>query len=99
MLRVPFRHAALDVRMDPVEVPLPIRPPLLPQKIQGESQSRVRPVPQCRDEIEADEEIIVIMDRVVEPVPWRGLSSLSVQIPPPGVFGPPFARPLHALRS
>src|SRR5437899_12098452 len=79
MFRVPFSDAALDVRMERVEVPLPIWPPLLPQKIQGESQSPIVPVPQRRDEIEADEEIIVVMDRVVEPVPRWVLSTLLVQ--------------------
>src|SRR5437879_4897168 len=98
MFRVPFSDAALDVRMERVEVPLPIWPPLLPQKIQGESQSRIVPVPQRRDEIEADEEIIVVMDRVVEPVPRRVLSTLLVQFLPQVVLGPEFDGAFHALR-
>src|SRR5438132_8043078 len=97
MFRVPFSDAALDVRMERVEVPLPIWPPLLPQKIQGESQSRIVPVPQRRDEIEADEEIIVVMDRVVEPVPRRVLSTLLVQFLPQVVLGPEFDGAYHYL--
>src|SRR2546427_5562056 len=98
MFRVPFSDAALDVRMERVEVPLPIWPPLLPQKIQGESQSRIVPVPQRRDEIEADEEIIVVMDRVVEPVPRRGLTTPLVQILPHEAHSPGLGGPFLALR-
>src|SRR3989442_2108069 len=97
MFRVPFSDAALDVRMERVEVPLPIWPPLLPQKIQGESQSPIVPVPQRRDEIEADEEIIVVMDRVVEPVPRWGLSTLLVQFLYHRVLGPEFVGAYTAI--
>src|SRR2546428_7057272 len=98
MLRVPLSHAALGVRMERVEVPPPIWPPLLPEKIQGKFQSPIGPVPQRRDEIEADEEIIVVMDRVVEPIPRWVLSSLLVQFLPQEVLRPEFDGALHALR-
>src|SRR5207249_8836843 len=97
MLRVPFSDAALDVRMERVEVPLPVGPPLLPEEIQRESQSRVRPVPQGGHEIEADEHVVVVMGRVVESVPRRVLGSLLVQFLPQVVLGPELDRALHAL--
>src|SRR5437899_11175799 len=66
--------------------------------MQGESQSPIVPVPQRRDEIEADEEIIVVMDRVVEPVPRWVLSTLLVQFLLQVVLGPEFDGAFHALR-
>src|SRR2546426_9568741 len=98
MLRVPFSHAALGVRVERVEVPLPVRPPLLAEEIQGEPQSWILPVPQGGHEIEADEHVVVIMGGVVEPVPRRGFGSLLVQFLPQVVFGPELDRALHALR-
>src|SRR2546426_12307133 len=80
-----------------VEVPPPIRPPLFPEKIQRESHPRVRPIPEGGHEIEADEQIVIVVEGVVEPVPRRVFGSLLVQFFPQVVLSPEFDRALHAL--
>src|SRR3989454_9042213 len=98
MLRIPFSHAALGVRMERVEVPPPVRPPLLPEEIQRESQSWILPVPQGGHEIEADQHVVVVLGGVVESVPWRGFGSLLLQFLPPVVLRPQVDRAPHAPR-
>src|SRR6266571_8156447 len=90
--------ASFGVRVDRVEIPPAIRPPLLAETIECETQSRVLPIPQRGHEIEAHEEIVVVMDRVVESVPWWLLSSLLVQFLAKIVLGPKLDGALHALR-
>src|SRR2546422_11044891 len=69
MLRVPFGHLPLEVRVKRVEIPSPVRPTSFPEDREGVPHPRIGRVPERTHEIESREEVGVVVDRVVKAVP------------------------------
>src|SRR5437762_6165613 len=87
MLRIPLRDGALDIRMNRVQVPPSVVPALLLQVGKRVLQAGVVPVSEGRHEIEADEEIVVVVRRIVEAIPRFVMVPLAMKFPLQVEFG------------
>src|SRR5256885_6026220 len=96
MLRVPFGGRRTRVRLDRVEVPAPVGPSLLPQKREREAEPRVVPVAESGQHVEADEKVVVIVDRPMETIPRLVPRSLAMQLMIEIVLGPSLDAALHS---
>src|SRR3990172_8732379 len=98
VLRVPFRHRPLEVRMHRVEVPSPIAPLLLPELRDCVPQPAIVAESEGGYEIEAYEQVVVVVHGVVEAVPRFVGSSLPVKLALEEEFRAELDGTLHPFR-
>src|SRR6267378_6925669 len=94
---VPLGHVPNDIGMDRVEVPASIRSAFLHQVRRGVMEARVPTVSKRRHEIEADEEVVVVVHGIVEAIPRFVVVSLAMQFSLEEKFGSERDGALHVL--
>src|SRR5947199_2911349 len=95
MLRIPLRDGALDIRMNRVQFPPSVGPALLLEVGNRVLQAGVVPVSEGRHEIEDDEDIVVVVRRIVEAIPRFVMVPLAMKFPLQVEFGRGLHGPLH----
>src|SRR3990170_8924304 len=95
--RVWNRVGPLEVRVSSVKVPCPVGSSLLLQKRDRVSKSPIITVSQGRHEVKADEDVVVVMDRIMESVPRSVTWALLVQLPFEIELSASLDRTLHVL--
>lgn len=67
--------------MVPLVPPGPVAPSFLPEEFEGGSQPSVAPEPELGEKVEPDEDVVVVMVRIVPPEPGRVPRALFEELP------------------
>src|SRR6266849_2618580 len=95
MLRVPFGRGRARVRLHRVEDPPPVGPLLLAKEVERVPEPTVLPVAERGQTVEANQEVVVVVDGPVEAVPRLVPFPLDVEFVLEKVLSTPFDAVLH----
>src|SRR5256712_1005377 len=95
MLRVPFGRGRARVRLHRVEDPRPVGPLLLAKEVERVPEPTVLPIAERGQTVEANQEVVVVVDGPVEAVPRLVPFPLDVEFVLQVVLRTPFDAVLH----